>query len=107
LFYGNRRLEEADLGGLRLTKIGFLKVGTLPTPEECGRSILSIIVDHFKVSPGEVLQVKNINIAGQTKRGLKTADVVSGIQFVIDNAWVEELPGGVSLRLTEVGFAEA
>lgn len=99
-------LETVDRG-LRITEVGFLKVGRLPTPEESARAVLSIFVDHFKVRPDGALQVKNLNLVGQTKRRLKTDDIVSGIQFSIENGWIEELPGGMSLRLTEAGFTEA
>jgi hypothetical protein len=78
----------------------------LPTPEQCAREILTIFVWHFGLLAGEVLRRNNF-LTLWSKRGYRSEDFNAGLQFAIENRWLELLPGGNSYRLTKSGFAAA
>lgn len=103
----NGWLEDASRG-YRITEAGFLKGGgTIPTPEESARAVLSLCVNQFRARPNGTVMTKNLNMTWQTKLHLPVDDLIKGIEFSIKHGWIEEVPGGTFLRLTEAGFAEA
>jgi len=81
-------------------------MATLPTPEESAYKILSVFVDRFKQRPGNVLRLNNfLDVIG--KNEIHTDDFNAGMQFAIDQGWIEPQKGGVSFRLTKNGFEQA
>jgi hypothetical protein len=81
-------------------------MATLPTPEQCAREILAIFVWHFGLLAGEVLR-NNDFLTLWPQRGYRSEDFNAGLQFAIENGWLELLPGGNSYRLSKSGFAAA
>jgi len=76
-----------------------------PTPEQCARAILEILVLHFGLRPGDVLPHSNF-LTIWPQRGYSPADFKAGLQFAIESGWLELLPGGESYRLTKSGFTD-
>jgi len=76
---------------------------TLPTPEKSAHEILSIFVDYFNRRSGEVLQINNFQSVW-FDRGWRGEDLKTGIEFAVQQRWIEILNGGTSYRLTEAGF---
>lgn len=81
-------------------------MATLPTPEESANKILSLFVDRFKQRPGNVLRVNNF-LEAIGKNEINADDFNAGMQFAIDQGWVESLNEGVSFKLTDKGFEQA
>lgn len=103
----NGWLEDAN-HGFRITEAGFFKGGgTISTPEESASKLLSLCINHFNARPNGTVMLKNINMAWQTKLHLPVDDLIKGIEISIENGWIEEVPGGIFLRITETGFAIA
>ena len=85
--------------------LGDCKLATIPTPESMAIEILKIFVGHFKGRIGHVLQVNNFfNIWHQ--RGLNWEDFLPGMQFAVDNEWIE-ITERKGFRLTGLGFSKA
>ncbi len=78
---------------------------TRPTPEKCAHEILAIFVWHFGLLAGEVLRRKNF-LTLWPQRGYRPRDFKAGLQFAIDNGWLELAPGDKAYRLTKSGFAD-
>ena len=79
---------------------------TLRTPEQCAREILAIFVWHYGLLAGEVLRRNNF-LTLWPQRGYSSENFKAGVQFAIENLWLELLPDGNSYRLTRSGFAAA
>lgn len=76
-----------------------------PTPEKCAREILAIVIWHFGLLAGEVLQRKSF-LALWAQRGYLPKDFKAGVQFAVDSGWLEQLPGDKAYRLTKSGFTD-
>lgn len=81
-------------------------MATLPTPEETAIEILSIFVNHFKCRADHVLRINNF-LAVWHSRGLVAEDFKLGMEYAVEQGWVEIQPVDSSFRLTKSGFAKA
>jgi len=100
-------LEEAPQG-FRITEAGFAKAGgIIPTADASARQVLSLCVNHFMTRPNGLVMVKNLHLIWQTRLHHKADELASGVDLCIENGWLEDAGNGMSLRLTEAGFAEA
>ena len=81
-------------------------MATLPTPEQCAREILAVLVWHFGWLAGDVLR-RNSFLTLWQQRGYSSSDFEAGVQFAVERGWLEVLPDGKSYRLTKSGFTDA
>jgi hypothetical protein len=79
-------------------------VADVPTAEASARHILEIFLAHG-LRAGDVLQSDSF-IAPFSKPGRTVSDFDSGLEYAIDEDWIE-LVSSHSYRLTAEGFAEA
>ena len=80
-------------------------MAALATPEKCAREILAIFVWHFGLLAGEVLRRKNF-LTLWPQRGYRPRDFNAGLQYAVENGWLELIPGDNSFRLTRSGFTD-
>ena len=81
-------------------------MATIPTPEESGRKIL----EEYKRDnrrAGEMMLLQGIT-ARLMKRGERSEDIKSGLQWLLEQGYLEQKEGHPSgaIFLTESGFAE-
>ena len=77
-------------------------MATLPTPQESATAIVEIFVNHFRLHAGQTLMRQNID-AVWPKQGHDYRDLPEGLQFALDQGWLEF--NGRVFVLTESGFA--
>lgn len=77
----------------------------IPTAEESAQKILAIFVQHFNARAGHVLRGNNF-MAVVHDYQLTASDFNQGIEFAVEQAWVET-PDENSYRLTQAGFDAA
>jgi hypothetical protein len=81
----------------------------IPTPEETALAILDIFVNfvnHFELRPGDVLDIRKLK-AVWFKRGLAAEDFAPGMEFAVQQGWIEIIRKGASFMLTAAGYAKA
>lgn len=83
-------------------------MASLPTHEDIAREILNIFVSHFNCRAGAALGTSNF-MAVWHKRGLATEDFQPGMQFAVQQGWVEvsEAAVGNNFKLTAAGYSQA
>jgi hypothetical protein len=81
-------------------------MATSPTPEQTARAILSIFVDHFKLSSGQSLLINNFHSVWPSC-GLRFEDLESGMAFAVEKGSVALASNSASIQLTDAGFSEA
>jgi hypothetical protein len=78
----------------------------LLTPEDCARRILDIFVSDFRTKPGNGLLFGNIE-SKLADHELDWQDRNAGLQFALEQGWLERERDGGPYMLTEKGFKEA
>ena len=91
---------------LPLPAYGGEAMATISTPEKSALKILNIFVHCFKCRPGDVPQRHNFNTLWH-ELGLAAEDLKSGMEFAVQQGWIEVLSGGSWFKLTAAGFAKA
>jgi hypothetical protein len=80
-------------------------MANIPTTEDAARYILEIYVG-LNSRAGDVLRTNNF-LLPFSKPPWRGPDFQGGMAYAAQQDWVEVLPGGISYRLTELGFMEA
>jgi len=79
-------------------------MATLPTPEQSARAILAIFREK-SIRPGQILMAGQVNLQFLTSGGT-AEDYGAGLTYAGERNWLEAGQGGVTLVLTDAGFAE-
>jgi len=80
-------------------------MATHPLPEECARRLLGVFVRHFGLRQGDALLQNNLD-AVWIKNRWHPNDLKNGLDYAIEQGWIEPLPGN-QYKLTDTGFAAA
>ncbi|MBF0515996.1 MAG: hypothetical protein HQK97_02600 [Nitrospirae bacterium] len=81
-------------------------MATVPTPEDAARYILKIFKEKYGCRTGQALKFNNFMNCFNLQPW-KEADLAVGMEYAVQQNWVEILPNGVSFKLTNKGFLEA
>lgn len=76
-----------------------------PDAQYCARIMIDVFVQDFNCRVGNSLPLRSIGV-GSRKRNLNESDVKSGVDYGIQEAWLERGPEG-TFRLTQKGFDES
>lgn len=76
-------------------------MAVLPTKQENGRKVLETYSE-LNSRPGDVLRTNNF-MAIAVQRRWEMSDVADGLEYAVDQGWIEERNG--AFRLTDAGFA--
>jgi hypothetical protein len=92
-------------GRVKQVTPGYPIMADLRSPEDAAIFILSIFVHVMHRRPGDVLQQRSF-IGPFSRDGWCMSDFKPGMEFAIDQGWVQIVPR-VSFLLTKAGFEKA
>ncbi|TAX72810.1 hypothetical protein ELI03_14160 [Rhizobium leguminosarum] len=78
----------------------------LPTPRDAAYHILYLFVEHFNSRAGHVLRTNNF-VLPFNEVPWQWSDFIAGLDFGVEQGWLEVQRGGQGIRLTESGFENA
>lgn len=81
-------------------------MATLPNPEENAHKILLMFVDKFNCRPNEILPLGSL-MSALNDYNMRSSDLEEGVNFAINNAWIESLHNGSQYKLTSKGYEAA
>ena len=86
--------------GCSCSPIGGETMVTISTPEETALKILDIF-KHFNCRPGNVLD--RLNFFSR----IEAEDFAPGMEFAVQQGWIQIIRKGASIMLTAAGYAKA